>query len=55
MKTSYEARGNKMTEDKKDRRKEKIQKILKRAAPVILSVSGSLIWSPVYTRSAEIT
>ena len=44
-----------MTEDKKDRRKEKIQKILKRAAPVILSVSGSLIWSPVYTRSAEIT
>ena len=54
MKTSYEARGNKMTEDKKDKRKEKIQKILKRAAPVILSVSGSLIWSPVYTRSAEI-
>lgn len=42
-----------MTEDKKDRRKEKIQKILKRAAPVIISVSSAMTWFPVYTSSAE--
>lgn len=43
-----------MTEDNKDRRKEKIKNILKRAAPAIISASSALIWSPVYTHSAEV-
>ena len=44
-----------MTEDKKDKRKEKIQKILKHAAPLIIGASSILPWSPVCSGSVKMS